>query len=361
MSMQYQTYSHQRNWGARVTEFEYRGYPMVTMENRFLRVVIAAGKGTDIIEFLYKPLDVDFLWRSFTGLRSNYNFIPTVANPSGSFVDFYAGGWQEMFPNAGGPCTYKGAALGVHGEVCLLPWTYQLEKNDPQNIAVTFRVRSVRTPFCLEKTLSMNDREATLTIDEVVRNEGDEALDFMWGHHPALGWPFLDASCRLFLPRCRVRTPAEYTAPSSRLEKGQDTEWSLVRGRSGEMIDLSRGVPPEARSHDMAYIYDLDAGWYAAVNGSTGTGFGMHWEKDVFPFLWFWQLYRGGTGYPWYGTAYTAALEPVSSYPPTLTEAIKAGTHKTLPTGGELRTRLVAVAFADRQEVREIDPLGRVY
>jgi hypothetical protein len=58
---------------------------------------------------------------------------------------------------------------------------------------------------------------------------------------------------------------------------------------------------------------------------------------------------------------YTAALEPVSSYPPTLTEAIKAGTQMVLPSGAERRTRLLAVSFADRREVEGINPMGRVY
>jgi hypothetical protein len=304
----------------RVTEFEYRGYPMIAIENRFLRVVIAAGKGTDIVEFLYKPLDVDFLWRRHAGLPACRNIIPSIANPHGSFIDFYAGGWQELFPNAGANCIYKGASLGVHGEVCLLPWSYHIGRNSPDGVTATFRVRTVRTPFYVEKTLSMNDQDPILTIEEVVRNEADEPLDFMWGHHPALGWPFLDESCRLFLPRCRVRTPAEYTAANSRLERGQDAEWPLVKGRKGESIDLSRFVPPETRSHDMAYIYDLQDGWYALVNGARGVGFGLRWEKDTFPFLWFWQLYRGGMGYPWYGMNYTAALEPVSSHTPRVAQ-----------------------------------------
>ena len=359
--MRYQTYHHERNWGARVTEFEYRGYSMVAMENRFLRVAIAAGKGTDIVEFLYKPLDVDFLWRSYTGLRDSRNFTPTVANPGGNFIDFYAGGWQELFPNAGGSCTYKRAALGVHGEACLLPWSYRLTKDHPDEVSVTFSVRTLRTPFYIEKTLSMNAQDPVLTIDEVVRNEADESMDFMWGHHPALGWPFLDESCRLFLPRCRVRTPAQYTAASSRLECGQDCAWPLVKGRDGGSVDLSRIIPPEARCHDMAYLYDLAEGWYAFVNETSGLGFGLCWEKETFPYLWFWQLYRGGTEYPWYGANYTAALEPVSSYPPTLTEAIKARTQIVLPPGQERRTRLRAVAFVGYREVEGIDPEGRVH
>lgn len=359
--MPYQTFIHERNWGARVTEFEYRGYAMIALENRFLRIVVAAGKGTDIVEFLYKPLDIDCMWRSYAGLRSFDKYIPTIANPNGSFIDFYTGGWQEMLPNAGMDCKYKGAALGVHGEVCLLPWSYRIIKDTPEEVAVTFSVRTVRTPFYLEKTLSLKNQDSVLQIDELVRNEADEPLDFMWGHHVALGWPFIDESCRLFLPRCRVRTPDQYTAPSSRLEKAQETDWPMVRGRNGEAVDLSRIPSAEIRSHDMAYMHELDDGWYAFVNESHRLGFGLRWEKSTFPFLWFWQIYRGGMGYPWYGTNYAAALEPVSSYPATLTEAIKANTQLVLPAGAEKRTQLLAVVFSGPGEVAGIDSSGKVY
>ena len=42
--MRYQAYVHERNWGARITEFVYRDYPMVALENRFLRIVVG-GEG----------------------------------------------------------------------------------------------------------------------------------------------------------------------------------------------------------------------------------------------------------------------------------------------------------------------------
>ena len=359
--MRYQTYVHERNWGARITEFEYHGYPMVALENRFLRVVVAAGKGTDIVEFLYKPLDVDFMWRSYVGLRTFHNVIPTIASPIGSFLDYYTGGWQELLPSAGMDCNYKGAALGVHGEVCLLPWVYHIVKNSPEEVAVTFWVRAVRTPFYLEKTISLNGQDAVLHIDEFVRNEADEPMDLMWGHHPAFGWPFIDESCRIFLPPCRVRTPPEYDAPTSRLEKGQDAQWPLVQVRNGGNVDLSRIPPPEVRCHDMAYMYDLPEGWYALVNESRGVGFGLRWDKATFPWLWFWQIFRGGMGYPWYGANYAAALEPVSSYPQTLTNAIKANSQLVLPARGERHTSLKAVAFSDRAEVQGITPEGKVF
>ncbi len=360
-SVRYQAYVHERNWGARITEFEYHGYAMVTLENRFLRVTIAAGKGTDIIEFLYKLLDVDFMWRSYAGLRDRRNVQPSIANPNGSFIDLYAGGWQEMLPNAGTECKYKGAALGVHGEVCLLPWRYDIVENTPDEIAVRFGTRTLRTPFYVEKTLTLNAEQPVLRIDEIVRNEADEPMDFMWGHHPAFGWPFLDESCRIFLPPCRVLTPDEYLAPTSRLERGQKTEWPLVKGRKGETVDLSRIAPPEARSHDLAFMDELQDSWYSVVNESRGVGFGLRWDRSTFPFLWFWQVYRGGMEYPWFGATYNVALEPVSSYPPTLTEAIKANTQLVLPAGGERRTQLLALAFSDRTEVGGIGPDGKIF
>lgn len=62
-------YTHERNFGCRVMEYLYRGLPTISLENELLRVTVLAGKGGDIFEFLYKPLDVDFMWRSPWGAR----------------------------------------------------------------------------------------------------------------------------------------------------------------------------------------------------------------------------------------------------------------------------------------------------
>jgi hypothetical protein len=356
--MSFQGYSHERNWGARLTEYEYRGHAMIAMENRFIRVAIAAGKGTDILEFLYKPLDVDFMWRSYTGLRATGDFSPSVANTQGNFMDLYAGGWQELLPNAGVDCLYKGAQLGVHGEVCLLPWRYRIDRDQPDGVAVTFSVRTLRTPFYVEKTMRLDADSALLAIDELVRNESDEPMDLMWGHHPAFGWPFVDDSCRIFLPPCRVLTPVAAVSPNSRLACGQDVPWPLVAGRTGEAVDLSSIPSAAAHAHDMAYMHGMEEGWYAVVNRRQGVGFGLRWDHTLFPSLWFWQVYRGWAGYPWYGMNYVIALEPVSSYPPTLADAVKAGTQLVIAPGAELHTRLLAVAFGGRDEIHGISPEG---
>ena len=42
------------------------------------------------------------------------------------FLENYAGGWQELFPSAGDPCTYRGEPIPFHGEVATLPWELEI-------------------------------------------------------------------------------------------------------------------------------------------------------------------------------------------------------------------------------------------
>jgi hypothetical protein len=58
-----------RNWGARVHEIAVAGVRAVVLENELLRVTVLAGLGSDVIEFCYKPRDLDATWLSPGGLR----------------------------------------------------------------------------------------------------------------------------------------------------------------------------------------------------------------------------------------------------------------------------------------------------
>ena len=354
------TYANPRNFGCRITEFKLAGYEALALQNESLRITVLPGKGTDIVEFLYKPLDIDFMWLSYAGLRSPSSLRPGNADAGSSFLDYYPGGWQEIFPNFGDACNYKGASLGLHGEACLLPWRYSVLQDCPTCVSVCFSVRCVRTPFSLQKTMTMGSGPVLL-ISESLTNESEETMDCSWGHHPALGGGFLDGTCRVHLPPCRVRTLDDYVSPNSRLEKAQDEEWPFVKGRQGEIIDLSIIPSPFAKSHDMAYLYDFDQGWYAVTNPSKKIGFGMVWNKDVFKHLWFWQVFRGWAGYPWYGMSYNIGLEPCTSFPPSLTKAISQNTQLRLAPGETLKTEISVTVFRNIERVEEISPSGEVH
>jgi hypothetical protein len=353
----YQTYHHNRNYGCRITEFIYEGYRCVALENEKLRVTVVADKGTDIIEFLYKPKDIDFMWRTREGLRPAY--LPQHIRQSGTFMDNYAGGWQEMFPNCGSPSQYRGAEIGQHGEVASLPWRYTIIKDQPDEIIVRFEVRTVRTPFHLAKTLSLKRHEGVLRIHEKVTNEGGQLMEFIWGHHPALGHPFVDESCRVDVPPCRIRTTAEYTGETSRLVADQNSQWPLGEGRDDWSIDLSKIHGPEVEASEMVFLEDFTDGWFAVTNTDKRVGFAMRYPAEIFKVLWYWQIYRGGRNYPWWSATYNIALEPCVALP-RLDQAVKNGQALTLAAGASLEVELLAIAYEGLGVVDRVEADGSI-
>ena len=66
-----------RNFGCRVSDdYHYRGLRTVVLENSQLRLSVLVDKGTDIFELLYKPMDIDFMYRFVVNwMRSFLRFI----------------------------------------------------------------------------------------------------------------------------------------------------------------------------------------------------------------------------------------------------------------------------------------------
>ena len=53
-----------RHHGCRASEFVWRGQRLIVLENCRLRIGVLASKGAEIVEFRYKPLDLDVLWHA---------------------------------------------------------------------------------------------------------------------------------------------------------------------------------------------------------------------------------------------------------------------------------------------------------
>lgn len=331
-----------RNHACRIREITINGLRAVTLENELLRVGILVDKGTDIFEFLYKPKDIDCMWQSWLGIRSNNDWHSTSPSKHGSFIDYYFGGWQELFPSTDEACEYKGAELGIHGEVCLLPWDYEIIKDLPEIIKVKFFVKTNRTPFFIEKTLTLKSNSPILEFDEKITNLSIEIMDFMWGFHPALGEPFLSVECNIILPPCRVRSDTLLGFDYSRISFDQDNKWPLIYSKTGDLIDLRKVPSKETNSNDRVGIYDFNEGWYIVENQKEKIAFSMSWDKKVFPYILYWQSFCGWYGYPFYGTAYTISLEPRSSFPFPLTRVIENNTQLKLKPKSFIRTHYTA-------------------
>jgi hypothetical protein len=274
-------------------------------------------------------------------------------------MDYYEGGWQELFPNCGGLSLHQGAEIGQHGEVLLLPWQYTIARDEPEEIEVRFSVRTVRTPFYLVKTITLRRNESILRLSERVTNESGQEVDFTWGHHPAFGWPFIDEHCRVDVPDCRIVTFEDFTPDTSRLNPGQESDWPMAKGRDGHAVDLSRIPGPVAAAHDMVFLDRIADGWCAITNTNLRLGFAMRYPAEIFKWLWYWQVYRGGRDYPWWSSTYNIALEPCATLP-VLGHASARGEALTLAAGESLELEMLAVAFEGLERVARVTADGEV-
>jgi hypothetical protein len=351
-----------RNFGCRLTtEGTLRGLRTVVLENQKLRVTVLVDKGSDIWEFLYKPLDIDFTWRAPQQLRDLRFYKSSSSGPGGPWHDLFAGGWQEILPSGGPPSSYLGAEFGLHGESSIIPWEFQVLEDRPERVSVSFWVRMVRTPFYVEKTLSLIENESVLHIEETILNEGRERLPLMWGHHPTLGEAFLDESCVIDTPATKVKTHPTALFDNQRFPPGSEFAWPLGSDPDERPVDISRMLSRSARTADMLYLTDLHEGWFAVTSQKRQLGFGMVWPQEVFPYIWWWQVCGGAFGYPWYGRTYNLALEPFSSYPGGgLAEAVANGTALWLEGGESQSAEMKAVVYKGQGRVARISPTGTV-
>ncbi len=332
------TFHPRRNSGCRLeTDMTLWGYRTVVLQNELLRLTVLAGKGADIIEFLHKPTDTDFLWTNpLASRRPDTPAPPTDA--LSSFSEFYPGGWQELFPHGSKPVKMFGTQMYQHGEAWGLPWAVSIVEDTPKRVSVLFELHTRKTPFVLQRRMTLEASKPVVTLDETVHNRAPRKLDFMWGHHPAFGAPFLSEDCRLYAPAKTVSTK----------EGELETSWP-VGALNGKKEDFSRVPPPNSRIGRMLYLRNLKDGWYGLVNKKRKVGFGLQWDRKMFPVVWIWQEANAGSGSPWFGSAYTMALEPVSHMP----FARERGEKLLEVKGhGSLSTRLKAYAIPGGKPIR---------
>lgn len=347
--------------GARIRDLSERGRRVLALENELLRVELLPDTGSDIVSFLHKPSDTDVLWRRAGGLKRAGADGRPAADDAQAFLDLYRGGWQECFPNGGSGVLHRGAPIPFHGELWSAAWDVHVEEDTPERVRVLLAVETPRTPFRVEKRLILESGRPVLTIEETITNLSRDPMEFMWGHHPAFGAPFVDATCRIDLPPCRGSTEREAPIPTSTLAFGATFDWPMAPLAAGGELDLRQVPGPDAGRSEWVSLSGMAEGWYGITSGARRVGFGLRWDVAVFPYLWFWQVWGGEPGHPWWGREYDFALEPWTSRPDSgLLEAIRNGTARTLAGGERLSTRLHAVMWQDRDGIAGIDADGEV-
>lgn len=325
------------------------------LDNGALRVRIDLDQGAEITH-LHIPGGENLLflgdWRSPLAAQSSQGY----GNQALDWLSAYRGGWQELFPNAGGAGTVMGTPMPFHGEVSRVPWTAEWHEAG-RDVTMS---SGTRLPLTIHRRMRLDATRPVLLIEETIDNESAMTVPYIWGHHPAFGPPLAAAGALIDLPAGKLTVDPGIVGDLADLIPGSRHVWGKVTGRNGEPVDLS--VIPSGPRERLCYIEELTAGWCAIRNPGNGLGAGLSWDIADFPNLWFWQEI-GGTGFPWFGRAAITALEPATQSPSHgLEAAIAAGTARHLPPNGRASAKLTFTLFAatDRSVVG-IDADGTVH
>ena len=316
------------------------GWKALVLENELLKVTALPECGGWILSIGYQPREAELLYRTPRGLIAKDDQ-PVVTDPLYGFRARSMGGWPELFPHGSAPTEIAGVKMPMHGEAVNRAWRCEVLKAPRGEAAARLSLNCHLLPLRLERVMRVRAGSATLTLEETVTNRSGLAVDFMWGHHPYYGKPVLDAGSRIFAP-AKMSLTTDY----------RPAGWPVHEG-----ADLSLCPAEGAGTGEMFYLADLAAGWYALVNQQQKLGLAMSWDKEVFPFIWIWREANKNASYPYFGGAYTVAIEPFSSLPGARERKERL---LKLAGGASLSTKLCFTAFEGLAEVTGVSPEGEV-
>ncbi|HMQ08417.1 MAG TPA: aldose 1-epimerase [Saprospiraceae bacterium] len=321
--------------------YSYNGMQIIYLENDFLKMGILAGRGADIFELIYKPFGVNMLLKLEKDIHPPTKISAQRKDSLNQFEEYYYGGWQTIFPNSV-PMNYFGSHLGQHGEVWHIPWNYSIVKNEPEEVEVKLYTEPLRMPFRLEKTLILKAGKPTFSVKEKIINTGSRSLPVMWGQHVAFGLPWLEKGGIVHTHAKQVEV--ETKMPFTRLlTSGHSTHWPKGVTSGGKEIDLSL-IPSVEEGHysDLVYLSDFkDTGTYTITDVEKRVAFTLEWDKNIFPYLWFWQERYATHSAPWWGKTYAIALEPwTCKWNPDPDQQIDEGLWLTIDGGQSRETEM---------------------
>lgn len=325
-----------RSYGCRFSdELKYKNLDLLIMQNELLSMSVLVGKGTDIISLLYKPEDIEFMWISPKDFSSN-----SLVNLD--FLETYLGGWQEIIPNGGPPGIYKGASYGQHDESPLLPWQYEIICDEPDCITAKFIINLKKAPLTLEKNIKILSGKPFIYINEKLINYSGETIEFMWGHHPCFGSPFLSEDCIIDFKAEKLISNAQSISSNPLVRPGSEGCLENFPSSDGKsMVNLSKVLNKNAKVADLLYATGLKENYFRITNPKKKISIKFEFDLEVFKYLYYWLVYGGSDGYPWYNNTYSLAIEPWSSFPGLgIPETIRNKTALSIKPGQHIETWL---------------------
>jgi galactose mutarotase-like enzyme len=204
----------------------------------------------------------------------------------------------------GGPTVDGGEELGLHGRIANLSASNVLAdskwENDEFIMFVQGKVREVKIfneRLELSRKIAIFTDKPMILIEDTVENIGFNLTPLMVLYHMNFGFPILDSTTRLILPKDTITTPKDEIA-----KLGFKT--------------FKEFCEPDDNYIDQVFVHDIlsdetDNCHLALVNqdfnNGEGLGVSLKYNKNNLPYLFEWKHLKSGD--------YVCGLEPANSLP----------------------------------------------
>lgn len=298
-------------------EWSYKGLKTIVLENEYLRVVVFPELGAKIYDIVYKPIGRNVLWH-------NPRISPRKIPFGVPFDDVWSGGWDEIFPNDA-PSVVDGEKYPDMGEIWSIEWDYSIIKEPKGSVTLITSTYSPISTCRITRYLTMMHGESQIHMRYVLTNVGVNKLRFLWKLHPALD---INETCVIEIKGKAGTLDPRYRHLFS--ESSYEYAWPIAVKRNGEAFDVSRVQPKTDNTCTLHYVRDLSEGEVRLTNPRDGVNFTLIFPKEVLNCVWLFLPYGGYRG------IYNAVIEPSTSYPYDLGQAIRDGHYSSLEPGETL-------------------------
>ncbi|HKQ12465.1 MAG TPA: hypothetical protein VJT80_03475 [Steroidobacteraceae bacterium] len=289
-----------------------RRFPTIELGNDLIGCTVLPELGAKILSLRDLRNGREWLWTS--------DRLPLARQPYGvSYIEKAdTGGWDECFPTVAA-CQYplepgRGRAVPDHGDLWCQAWSSDVRRH-AECIQLVTSCRAVSLPCKFTRTLSLSDDNSRVHLHYSVRNEGTQAVAFIWSAHPLLS---IEPGMRLEFPMSATFNVYSAT-PATTLPGNAGLRWPISVRRNAHSIALDPLPGPDAGIAFKIWSDPLREGWTRLVarNGALR----MRFDVGEIPQIALW-LNAGG----WTGTGgepyYNLALEPCIGAQDSLAEAV---------------------------------------
>jgi len=302
----------------RLSTIRLQGFDAQVLDTGLLELVLVPSLGARLVSLRHKGSGREWLWH-----RPKENWLWASAYGS-NFGDSPQAGIDECLPTVSG-CRVGGREIPDHGDL----WAQAWETDRSALAQGILRHRAVGRSMPLALTRSLRALAPNrIEFSYRLENLGEEALPFLWCHHPLFTLEEGD----------RIELPSEVGSLKLNGGLGVPIEhgdlWSWPEPFPGIRLDRLE-CPGGEGACVKGFTGPLREGRAALFNEGSGDRLELTWDTGELPILGLW-LNRGLCGF------HHVALEPTHGAPDSLADAIKHWkSHSVIPARGIVTWRLL--------------------